>query len=432
MSAAPYLIVGNSAAAVGCIEGIRSVDRERPVILLSREPYRVYSRPLVSYLLAGKITDERMFYRPPDFYERNGVEAILGVTAVSIVPSRKVVETADGRAFGFEKLLIATGGRPVIPGDVPGIDAPGVFTLTSWDDARAIKAHIAGNGAREALVVGGGLIGLKAVEALVAVGMKVTMVELSDRILSATFDRAASDLARETLERAGVAVRCGTTVARMEKRGGMLAGAELRDGSSVPCSLAIIAIGVLPDLSLVEGSGIRTDRGILVDDTLRTSAPDIYAAGDVAQAPAAEAIGGGRKCIPILPNAYRQGFVAGQNMAGRKRTYRGAMPMNAVDVLGLPTISVGLTDPPEGSEYEILSALDREAPWYKKLVLKGGRIVGAVFAGRIDRAGIITGLIRDRADISGFRDLLLSGDFGLISLPAEYRKHIVSGAGIEV
>jgi NAD(P)H-nitrite reductase large subunit len=136
--------------------------------------------------------------------------------------------------------------------------------------------------------------------------------------------------------------------------------------------------------------------------------------------------------VPILPGAYRQGFVAGVNMAGRRREYRGSFFMNSVEVLGLPTISVGITDPAPGDGCEVLCELDRPAGRYKKLVLRGGCLVGAIFVGQIDRAGIVTHLIRSRVDVSGVRDQLLSGDFGLLSLPAEYRKHMVHGAGIEV
>ena len=425
----PYLIIGNSVSAMGGVAGIREVDASNPITIVAREPEHTYSRPLISYLLGGKVDESRMRYRTPDFYEKNNVRALLGVEATSINTNARRVETTDGQSLGFEKLLIAMGGRPIMPRDLTGTEAQGIFTFTTWDDARNIKAFMERNGVMEAVVVGGGLIGLKSVEALVALSIKTTVVELADRILSATLDQTASDLARRFLGKAGVEVRCNTTVSSIAQRDGKVAGVTLRDGVKKPCTLLIFAIGVVPDTRIVKGSAIEVDRGILVDASLQTSVEGIYAAGDVAQA--VDLLSGEKRSIPIFPNAYRQGFIAGSNMAGSARTYEGGLAMNAVDICGLPTISVGTTTP-EGEGYEVLSVLDEETSGYRKIVLKEDKIVGAIFVGQIDRAGIITGLIKERMSVSSFKDLLLTEDFGLISLPMEYRKHMVSGVGIEV
>jgi NAD(P)H-nitrite reductase large subunit len=136
--------------------------------------------------------------------------------------------------------------------------------------------------------------------------------------------------------------------------------------------------------------------------------------------------------VPIFPNAYRQGLIAGYNMAVSERRFEGALVMNSVEVFGLPTISVGLTDPERVEDYEIMSCFDVDTLSYKKIVLKGNVVVGAIFIGDIDRAGIFTGLIKGEVNVAGAKDTLLSDDFGLINLPAEYRKHVVSGLGIEV
>lgn len=429
MNTAPYLIIGNSAAAVAGVAGIRAVDTEAPVTLIAREREHTYSRPLISYLLGGKVDDDRMTYRGEDFYAKNAVTPVLGTEVARVHPAAGEVETADGRRMGYDKLLIATGGRPIVPPDLPGVDADGVFTFTTWEDARNIREWIEREGVESAVVIGGGLIGLKSVEALVALGLKTTLVELADRILSATFDQTASDLAQASLQDAGVNVRCGNTVAAIETDGGKVTGATLRDGARIDCKLVIVAIGVRPDTRIVEGTEVETDRGILVDDHMATGVPGIYAAGDVAQA--RNLLTGRRQCIAILPNAYRQGLIAGACMAGRCRAYEGAFAMNAVDICGLPTISVGRVEP-DDEGCEVLKDLDAGAREYRKIVLKDNRIVGAIFVGRIDRAGIVTGLVREKVDVSSFKELLLTEAFGLISLPAEYRKHVVAGQGIEV
>ncbi len=428
MNREPYIIIGNSVAGIAGVSGIRSADAERSITLISDEPHHTYSRPLISYLLAGKVDEEDMHYRGPDFYERNDVQPLLGTRVERVDPERRVLTTEDGEELGFWKLLIATGGTPIVPPDVEGVEADGVFTFTTWDDARKIAAYIENNDLTDAVVVGGGLIGLKSMEALVERGLRTTVIELADGVLTATFDSTASGLARDVLEGAGVSVRCGTTVTRVVAQEGQVTGVTLRDGTEVPCGLVIFAIGVSPNAGIVADTGIRTDRGILVDETMMTSMQDIYAAGDVAQA--RELLSGESRCIPIFPDAYRQGFIAGCNMAGERRNYGGGLVMNAVEVLGVPTISVGRTEADD--HCEVLSELDEEAPVYRKIVLRDNRVVGAVFFGEIEGAGIITGLIREGLDVSEFKDLLLTDEFGLISLPREYRKHVVSGQGILV
>ncbi len=425
----PYVIIGNSVAAMGAVEGIRSVDADRPITIISNESHHTYSRPLISYLLGRKVGDDDMLYRPPDFYDKNNIRAWLGVEVIGVDPRAGTLETADGRTIGFENLLIATGGKPIVPPDVEGAEAPGVFAFTTWDDARRIQEYIEERQVESAVVVGGGLIGLKSMEGLVQLGIRTTIVELADRILGATFDDTASAMARRRLEQSGVTVLCGNTVTSVEGTEEGLKGVVLRDESRIECSLVIFAIGVRPSVDVVRGTDIEVDRGILVDERMRTSADGIYAAGDVAQADLL--LGDGKLPIPVFPNAARQGRIAGVNMAGGEARWRGGIAMNAVEVLGLPTVSVGLTSPGD-DQCEILSELNEEEEQYRKIVLRDDRVVGAIFIGDIDRAGIITGLVRERIDVSEFKDLLLTKEFGLLSLPREYRKHIVSGRGIVV
>ena len=436
---AKYLIIGNSTAAVTGVESIRRLEAEAPIVLVSKEPYHTYSRPLISYLLAGDVDEEQMYYRSRGFYRRNRVDARLGVEAVGIDVRRRVVKTKEGGKIAFEKLLIATGGRPFMP-DINGLTnaspdgakaAPtaGVFTFTSWDDAKAVGRYIDECSPRRAVVVGGGLIGVKVAEALGARGLDVLVVELADRLLPVMLDEKGSELAAGALQDAGVELECGTIVKRAAIEKGTVSGVTFDSGREAGCEMVIIAVGVVPDTRLVSNTGIKTDRGILINDHCETSAGGIYAAGDVAQG--TDTLTGQSRPIPIFGQAYRQGWVAGSNMAGSDARVDAAFGMNSMGVFGLPIISVGLAAA-SGDEYDILTQCDDEARTYRRIVLKDGRVVGAVFVGDIDRAGILTGLIRERVDVSGIRNLLLSDQFGLISLPAEYRKHVVKGEGIEV
>jgi len=426
-----HVIIGNSAAAIGAVEAIRQHDRDNPITIVADEPHHTYSRPLISYLLGGVVDERRMSYRPADFYQRHKVETMLGVEVTRVTPSERTISLSGGGLVLYDRLLVATGGKPFVP-TLPGANLAGVFTFTRLDEARRIARYIEEHQVESALVVGGGLIGLKTTEALVARGIRITVLELADRVLSTTFDRTASNIAEEVLRREHVTVRTNTTVREIVGRGGRVDCAILREGELVNCDLLVFAIGVRPNTSLIpETAGIRVDRGICVDRQMRTTAPDVYAAGDCVEV--YDMLLDAPRPIAIWPNAYRQGYIAGCNMAGIDKTYEGAFPMNSIDICGVPTISVGLTDPRTDQErYEIMDQYDRDTLAYKKLVVRNHRLVGAILVGNIDRAGIYTGLIRDQVDVSQFQRHLLAGNFGLISLPKDYRKHLVVGDGIEV
>jgi NAD(P)H-nitrite reductase large subunit len=439
---------------VGAIEAIRQVDHDTSITVVADEPHSTYSRPLITYLLGGLVTDQQMHYRPSGFYRRYGVETMLGVRVKSIKSRAHELVLAGGDGLTYDKLLIATGGVPFVP-TVPGGDLDGIFTFTRWEDARRMLRFIETHRASHAVVVGGGFIGLKTTEGLLAQGMRVTIIELADRVLSACFDRTASHLAESILRREGVEVRMGTTVQEIVGSAGRVDQVLLRDGERLECDVLVFAIGVRPNTAVVsQEAEISVNRGIVVDERMQTTARDVYAAGDVTEAP--DMLRGGHGTIPIWPLAYRQGAIAGCNMAGIKREYEGGVPMNSVEICGVPAISVGITNPETGGtpgsasrdptrasprlkghsawseEYRILEQVDRADMTYKKLVLQHDRLVGVILIGDIDRAGIYTGLIRERVDVSAFEEELLSDSFGLVSLPRDYRKHLVTGEGIVV
>lgn len=429
MNRIPYLIIGNSTAAVGAVEGIRSVDHSRPITVLSKEPQHTYSRPMISYLLAGKAGEDKLYYRPEQYYEVNGITPLLGTEAVDLDVSNSIVTVASGEKLPYEKLLIATGGTSVRPPGVKGLEAEGVFTFVSWQDATDIENYITRYNADRAVVIGGGLIGLKAAEALVSRGVQTTIVEKAGNILASTFDSSGSGLLAGVVEGAGVDIRCGTTVKEVTRSKGRVCGVKLHDGTEQPCSAVIVAVGVHPNIALAADTPIKTDRGILADVFMETTVSGIYVAGDASQT--ACCLSEGKKSIPIFPNAYRQGRIAGINMAGGRRKYSGAMFMNSLDIFGLAAISVGIIDPGH-RRCEIMEKLEKHRQYYRKIFLMNDRVIGAIFIGEIERAGIITGLIRNKINVAGFKDILLTDDLGIVSLPRAYREKIVSGRPVEV
>jgi NAD(P)H-nitrite reductase large subunit len=429
------VIIGNSAAAVGAIESLRQHDQEAQILVISEEPHMIYSRPLLSHYLAGEIDKTRLAYRHADFYARHHVQAVLSSRVVAIEPQAKRVHTESGRTYPYDKLLICTGGTPIVP-PIPGLAMQGVFSFTRLDDAQGILHYLGSVPVRRAVVVGGGMIGLKTTDALMKRGIAVTMVELAPRILSAALDETASRMMTNLLCKAGAEVITEETVTAVHGDGGRIGAVELRSGRVIPCELLIFGIGVRPNAALAKEAGIMVNRGIVVDEHMRTSAPDVYAAGDVAEA--YDLVVDMNRIVAIWPNAYRQGTIAGANMVGVPRTDRGGLAMNTLEVCGVPAMSIGNGNA-SGDDLEILAELEERQNRYKRLVLQDGRLIGAILVGNIDRAGIYTGLIRNKLHIgtssarnTDWRRSLMSEHFGLLSLPDAYRKHIVTGAGIEV
>ena len=434
MKSFKYVIIGNSVAGINAAEAIRSIDKKGSLCIISDEKYHIYSRPLISYYLAGKINKERMYYRDMDFYKENNIDLMLSKKTTSIDASKKKnIGLADGEKIVFEKLLVATGGKPIIPEGFK--TGNGVFTFIKWDDADGIKEYIKKKNVKNVVVVGAGLIGLKATEGLMGLGVGITIVELADTILSATFDKEASLIIEKALSKSGCKIKTGTTVKEIvykksvSKNEKTIEKVILKNKEKIPCQLVILAIGVTPNTELAKNTQIKVNRGIVVDDKMQTTVKDIFAAGDVVEG--YDFLLGVSRPIAIWPNASKQGKVAGYNMAGSKKTYEGSFAMNSVELGGIPTISMGITAP-VGPDFEVLSELNKKEATYKKIIIKDSKIVGAIFVNKIDRAGIFTGLIKNKVDTKSFKEKLLNDDFGLISLPKEYRKHIISGPGIEI
>jgi NAD(P)H-nitrite reductase large subunit len=411
------VIIGNSAAAVGAIEAIRKVDASIPVTVISDEPHSVYSRPLISYFLAGELKREQIFYRPKNFYEKTSVRALLGRRVVKADFEKRRLHLENSEKVSYDRLLIATGGKPFLP-KMEGLWIPGTYTFTKLEDAQRISSAL--KEVQKAVVIGGGLIGLKAAEALRKRMIEVTVVELADHILSLTMDKIASSILEKALKKEGVHLITSNTVEAILGKG-QVESVRLADGKSIKTQLVVVAIGVIPNIDPFQGTSLHTKKGILVNERMETNLPDVYAAGDVTQA--YDKILKSYRTIPIWPNAYLQGKVAGYQMVGKEKyQYEGSFMMNAIEVAHVPTISIGITNPPSENEYQIMRKFDRGDGVYRKVILKEDAIVGAIFTGHIDRAGIITGLLKDGVKVKGFKKELLNEPFGLISLPKGLRR----------
>ena len=411
-----FLIIGNSVGAVGCIEALRTLEKEKTVAVVGEEPYHVYSRALLPYYLDREIPLEKMYYRPEDFYRRMGVTAILGRRATGLDTRRKVVYLDDGRALGYDKLLLATGGRPIVP-PVAGLDLAkeNVCTFLTLQDAQRLARFL--GSARRAVVLGGGIIGLMTAEALAKKGLSVSVVELAPRVLAPVVDEVTSRMVEEAFSRAGVTVYTGTTIG--EVRGeGRAEEAVLTSGVTLPCDLLVVAVGVVPRVELAKEAGLAVNRGILVNERMETSAPDVYACGDCAEV--YDFLLDGRRVLPLWPNAYAGGRVAAFNMAGVPRVYDRATAMNSMHFFDLNIITAGL-NAGEKEGFEVASRLDPAACRYRRLVLKDGRLYGFILVNEIARAGILLNLMKEGVEVAPFVDKLLKDGFGYACLPEDLR-----------
>jgi len=413
-----YLIIGNSAGGIGAAEAIRGVGDSGSVTIVSDEPYPVYSRPLIAEHLSELRPLERMLYRPADFYETNGITLHSGIKVIGIDTRTRTVELADGTTLAWQKLLLATGGSPIIP-QIDGIDLNGIFPFTTLDDAAAIDRllHRKQKKAR-AVVIGGGLIGVSVTEALVKRGVNVTVVEMKERILNVMLDTETSVLVEMTMKEAGVDIITGHTAGIIEgSADGEVTGVTLDGGQYLPCDMVIMAIGVRPRVELATGTAVDINRGIIVDRHMETSVPDIYACGDVAEA--YDFVHRENRVIPVWPGAYLGGRTAGLNMAGVDTVYAGGTPMNSLKYFGLAITCAGLTVPPDESCTVLCNNRINKR---KKVIIRDGLVVGMVFTDDIERSGIIYNLMKNRIEVNGFAEALIADDFGLVDLPEDIRK----------
>ena len=396
-----HLIVGAGPAGVIAAETLRKADAAAAITVLTDEPEPPYSRMAIPYLLAGTVGEDGTHLRHgASHYESLGIEVRHGRVA-ALSPGDGTVSLEGGETLPFDRLLIATGAHTVRP-PVAGMDLPGVEGCWTLADARKIAAR-ARPGARVVLM-GAGFIGCIVLEALAARGVRLSVIEMGDRMLPRMMDETGGDMIKRWCESKGVEVLTSTRVTGVEaaRNGGL--GLALSDGGARDADLVVCATGVRPNIGFLGESGVETDAGILVDSHLETSVPGIYAAGDVAQGP--DFSTGGREVHAIQPTASEHGRIAALNMAGRETRYRGSLSMNVLNTLGLISSSFGLWMGVEGGE--VAEAVDRGRFKYLRLAFDGDVVVGALALGLTQHVGVIRGLVQTRVALGPWKDVLMN------------------------
>ncbi|MFX1574993.1 MAG: NAD(P)/FAD-dependent oxidoreductase [Promethearchaeota archaeon] len=395
-----HVIIGTGGAGVSCVEAIREYDQESEIIMISKEDVPPYSACLLCHYILEEEERDNIFWKGKDFFNRMNIRSILGKEVKSIQPEHKKV-LVNSESVDYDKLLIAGGGHVDVP-DIKGLDIDGVFTFKTLNDTDSIYNWLNTQKVKKAVVLGGGFIGLDAAEGLKKKNIDVTIVEALDRVLPRMLDREMGDIAKEILEKNDINLLLENNISKIigKKR---VKNVKLADGTVLDTDIVIIATGVKPNLEFLQGSGIKTNSGIIVNEYLETNAPDVYAAGDITES--INILTGNRESILLWTNALTQGAVAGYNMIGRKSKYDGSAIQTIIKVFGTPIISDGVY---EGEELKFF-----KNDTYKKIYLSNSHINGYMLINTMQNAGVFHSLMTSKRDVSKYKKLLLKDRFNI-------------------
>jgi len=390
-----YLIIGNGVAGVRAAEMIRRRDERGDITIIGDEAEGFYYRPQLADYAAGSQTEAGMWAKPPEFYRSNRINLVLGRKATALRPADHKVSLDDGSEQKYDRLLIATGGAPQAP-DLPGRDLQGVHYLHTMADARALAADA--RGAKHAVVTGENVHGLELSRALRGLGVKVSHLVRGERFWPEMLDDDAGQLVEQHLEGRGVTLLRNQQIKAIVGSGGTVDKVVTSASQDIECEVVGLSVGRVANSALAASGGLEVDKGVVVDERLATSAADVYAAGDVTEAPDASV---GRR-MPSFGwlKAWRQGQAAGDNMAGGKASLGDAISNLQIQIDQIGFMALGVNNPPPGAGLRKESALFAEVGVYKSLVRRNGTLVGATFLGNVAEAGIVERLIRSQADIT--------------------------------
>jgi nitrite reductase (NADH) large subunit len=397
-----YLIIGNGAAGNAAAQVIRKHDQEGAIHIFSKQEHPFYYTPALPEYLAGEKELSQFTLHNLDWYQKNRLDLHLGTEITRIDPDAKVAETRQGEQYPYDKLLLATGGYSFVP-PIKGADTDGVYALRTFDDARTIKAK-AGE-SRRAVLIGGGLLGLEAGNGLRKAGLTVTVVEFFPRLLPRQMDVPGAAILQKQLEEMGFTFYLGAKTQEIVREAQGLT-VVLESGERISTDMVLVSAGVRPELTLAQALGLEIDKGVKVDDAMRTSRTDIFAAGDLVEHRGT--------FYGIWPACLEQGQVAGAAMAGQDANYEGTVPSNTLKVVGIDLMAVGNIDA-EGELPSVVSK-DEARKTYRKLVFKDNVLVGAILLGDLQGSKEIQEAIKLKKDLASLKQDLEDLGFNLSTL----------------
>jgi nitrite reductase (NADH) large subunit len=390
-----YVIIGNGVAGTTAAENIRTTDKEGNITIVTDEDLPFYYRIRLNEYVSGNITEQDLIAKGDQWYRDQNIDLRLMTRIVKADLREKVIITDNNERLSYDRLLIAAGSHSFIP-PIKGSEKRGVFALRTIKDARKISAYA--EETEGIVLIGGGLLGLEAGNALRKLRKKVTVVEFFPRLLPRQLDVDGAERLQKIMEGMGFSFRLGAKTQEITGND-HLNGVVLEGGETLPAEMVIISAGVRPNMELAESLGLDHDKGIKVDEHLQTNQPDIFAAGDVAEF----------KGMPygIWPAAMDQGKIAGFNMAGGNKVYEGTTMANTLKVVGIDLASAGNID----AENEFESRIVKDEKVYKKIVIENNRIIGCIMLGETKGFNKITKAISEGVDVSKIMDQILSMGF---------------------
>lgn len=395
-----YIIIGAGPAGITAAETLRKYDREAEILVIGAEQTPPYSRMAIPYLLVKQIDEQGTYLRPgPEYYRTLNI-TLVQQRVVAIDSAENTLKLDDGQSFRYDKLLIATGSSPVLP-PIPGIESDHIFSCWTLDDARNIAASV--QPGKRVVLLGAGFIGCIILEALFNCGADLTIVEREDRMVPRMMDAQAAGLIKQWCQLKGIKVMTETAISAIEQKGDEL-WLSCDHGEAIIADVVVVATGVKPNIDFLRQMDLEIDHGVVVNDCMQTSQPNIYAAGDVAQA--LDFSSGSRQIQAIQPTATEHGVLAAINMLGlEKAKHQGCINMNVLDTLGLITASFGLWQGCDGSESA--ESFCPERFQYIKLQFKADVLVGACTVGFTQHIGVLRGLIQGRIQLGPWKQRLM-------------------------
>jgi nitrite reductase (NADH) large subunit len=394
-----YLIVGGWAAGTAAAQHLRKLDPSSEITVVDAESVAYYPRPDLIEYLAGRKSKDQLIMHGANWYGETRITLISGRRIMHVHAIEHEVALDDGAVISYDKLLLANGASPFVP-PLPGTDQAGVFTLRTLDDADALLARVV-PGATVA-VVGGGLLGLEAARALAERGMRASVIEFAGRLLPNQLDERSAEMLVEHLQGLGVTALLAAESQQIVSGEHGAAGVLLKDGRLAQGEFVLFSTGVRPNVTIAREADIATGRGVQVDDSMQTSAPDVYAAGDVVEHRG--------RVYGVIPPCLEQARVAAQNMVSPgTATYEGSIMSSSLKTCGIDVLSMGNINPTQEQHVQVILAQRQQT--YRKVVLENGIMVGVILYGTTNGARQLQQALRSHANLMAFQDQLTDPDW---------------------
>ena len=415
------VIIGNSHAGLAALQSIRDVDPKCSITIITREEAEPYSPTSLAAFIAGEIREENLKLKNLSFYSDMNASILFGRQVEDLNPKEKETTLADGAKLGYDQVLVATGSVPIVP-PISGLSKKEALTLRTVEDAKRIMELA--KSSKKAVIIGAGLIGMEVAMSLRKRGLDVVLVEKEKRVLPLYFDDDAASIIEGIYREQGIKVIKGNQLINVEK-GVNAQRLSLESGDRIEADFTLVAVGMRPNVEFILNSGIEIGEGVLVNERLQTSAPSVYAAGDVAQAKGF--FGDGRIVTPTVLNAVNQGKVAGSNMVGQAKEFEGSLPMNIFNFFGNVAFSIGISLS-EGKDeaVKVLKKIDKENQSFRKLVITDGKLVGCTMINQLVEAGLCQAMIRQGWEVD---DVVEHFDNDLASA---FRRTVINNSGKEM